>query len=91
MRSRLYQHRATQVLGGSMAVWAVLSIIAWHGNHTLMNACATLGAGLALWVSAVLALRTASTLIARASLAEEPSADSADRSPLRREAARPIQ
>jgi hypothetical protein len=58
---RLYRHRANLVAGASMAIWAILCVVLFHGDRRIGFAAA--GAGLALWAAAAWALKTASQLL----------------------------
>lgn len=60
----LYQHRANQVTGGFMILWAATCAILFKADGNRMAAFVTLGAGLALWISAIWALKTARMLLA---------------------------
>jgi hypothetical protein len=53
----LYRHRANLVLGACMVVWAIVCPLLFQGDR--MIGFVTGGAGLALWVSAAWALKTA--------------------------------
>jgi hypothetical protein len=58
---RLYRHGANLVTGAAMAVWAILCALVFHGDRMIGFVAA--GAGVALWVSAVWALKTAAQLL----------------------------
>jgi len=59
----LYQHRANLVVGASMAVWAIVCPLLFHGDRMIGFVAG--GAGLALWVGAAWALKTASRFVNR--------------------------
>ncbi len=61
-----YQHGANLVTGGFMVVWAVVCAVAFRADGNRMAAFVAGGAGVALWLSAGWALRTAGALLARA-------------------------
>ena len=62
----LYRHRANQVTGAGMVIWAILCPLLFHGD-TMIGYLA-LGAGLMLWAGSAWALRTASQLLGAAGL-----------------------
>ena len=62
----LFRHRANLVTGAVMVVWAILCPLMFHGDRMIGFVAA--GAGVALWVSAVWALRTATQLLKSARL-----------------------
>jgi hypothetical protein len=57
----LFRHRANLVTGAVMVVWAILCPLLFHGDRMIGFLAA--GAGVALWVSAVWALKTATQLL----------------------------
>jgi hypothetical protein len=62
----LYRHRANLVAGACMAVWAILCPLLFHGDNMIGFAAA--GAGLALWIAAGWAIKTARQLLRSAGL-----------------------
>ena len=58
---RLFRHRSNLVTGAVMIAWAILCPLLFHGDRMIGFLAA--GAGLALWVSAVWALKTAAQLL----------------------------
>ena len=54
-----YRHTANLVVGAFMVVWSVFCAVAFKANGYTMAVYVTLGAGLALWSSALWALRAA--------------------------------
>ena len=62
----LYRHTANLVTGACIAVWAVVCPLLFQGDRMIGFVAA--GAGLALWVSAAWALKTAVQLLRSASL-----------------------
>ncbi len=62
----LYRHRANSIAGVLMMVWAVACVLLFHQDGEREAAYVTLGAGVLLWAGAVVALRTASRLLALA-------------------------
>jgi hypothetical protein len=65
----LFRHRANLVTGGVLVVWAILCPLMFHGDRLIGFAAA--GAGVALWASAIWALKTATQLLGSAGL-EKP-------------------
>ena len=57
----LFWHRANLVTGTVMVVWAIVCPLLFHGDRMIGFVAA--GAGVALWVSAVWALKTATQLL----------------------------
>jgi hypothetical protein len=62
----LFRHRANLVTGTVMVVWAIVCPLLFHGDRMIGFVAA--GAGVALWVSAVWALKTATQLLRSAGL-----------------------
>jgi hypothetical protein len=62
----LYRHRANLVTGAAMVAWAILCPLLFHGDSMIGFVAA--GAGVALWISAVWALKTASRLLRSAGI-----------------------
>ena len=62
----LFRYRANLVTGAVMVVWAILYPLLFHGDRMIGFVAA--GAGVALWVSAVWALKTATQLLRSAGL-----------------------
>ncbi|HEV8039251.1 MAG TPA: hypothetical protein VGP62_10345 [Bryobacteraceae bacterium] len=63
---RLFRHQANLVTGAVMVAWAIVCPLLFHGDRMIGFLAA--GAGLALWVSAVWALKTATQLLKSAGL-----------------------
>jgi uncharacterized protein DUF7010 len=62
----LFRHRANLVTGAVMVAWAILCALLFHGDRMIGFVAA--GAGVALWISAVWALRTAARLLRSAGI-----------------------
>jgi hypothetical protein len=62
----LYRHGANLVTGAAIAVWAIVCPVFFHGDRLIGFVAA--GAGLALWISAGWAMKTASELLRSAGL-----------------------
>jgi hypothetical protein len=62
----LYRHTANLVTGACIAVWAIVCPMLFHGDS--MIGFVAVGAGLALWLSAAWALKTAVQLLGTAGL-----------------------
>jgi len=62
----LYRHTANLVTGACIAVWAIVCPMLFQGDR--MIGSVAVGAGLALWVSAAWALKTAAQLLGSAGL-----------------------
>jgi hypothetical protein len=62
----LFRHRANLVTGAVMVVWAIVCPLLFHGDRMIGFVAG--GAGVALWVSAVWVLKTATQLLKSAGL-----------------------
>ena len=62
----LFRHRSNLVTGAVMAIWAIFCAVVFHGDRMIGFAAA--GAGVALWVSAIWALKTTTQLLRSAGL-----------------------
>ena len=62
----LFRHRANLVTGTVMVVWAIVCPLLFHGDRMIGFVAG--GAGVALWVSAVWVLKTATQLLKSAGL-----------------------